>query len=103
MLFWCLIEKPVLKFGFEKKGVFLTKIHFYIKRSMEISGKGLLHFYQQTSSLMGNQTNHKTNMFLNDQSNSRYESDYECICIVINGKIRSVPLNILSSVFGWII
>ena len=26
-------------------------------------------------------------------------SDYECICIVIKGKIRSVPLNILSSVF----
>ena len=36
MLLWCLIEKIVLKFGFEK-GVFLTKIHFYIKRS--ISGR----------------------------------------------------------------
>ena len=31
-------------------------------------------------------------------SNSHYESDYACICIVINGKIGSVPLNILSSV-----
>ena len=33
-------------------------------------------------------------------SNSRYESDYECICIVINGKICSFPLNILSSVIS---
>ena len=31
---------------------------------MEISGKGLLHFYQETSSLMGRQANHRTNMFL---------------------------------------
>ena len=31
---------------------------------MEISGKGLLHFYQDTSSLLGNQANHRTNMFL---------------------------------------
>ena len=46
-----------------KKGVFLTKFHFYIKCSMEISGKGLLRFYQQASSLIGNQTNHRTNMF----------------------------------------
>ena len=30
-----------------KKGVFLTKFHFYIKCSMEISGKGLLHFHQK--------------------------------------------------------
>ena len=63
MLLWCLIGKFVLKFGFEKR-VFLTKIYFYIKRSMEISGKGLLHFYQQASSLIGNHTNHRTNMFL---------------------------------------
>ena len=63
MLLWCLIEKFILNFGFEK-GVFLTKIHFYVKRSMEISGKGLLHFDQQASSLIGNQTNHGTNMFL---------------------------------------
>ena len=33
-------------------------------------------------------------MFLPYLSNSRYESDHECICIVINGKIRSFPLNI---------
>ena len=45
-----------------KKGAFLTKFHFYIKHSMEISGKGLLHFYQETSSLMGSQANHRTNM-----------------------------------------
>ena len=126
MLLLCLIEKIVLKFVFEKKGVFLKKIHFYLKRSMEISGKGFLQFYQQASSLIGNQTNHRTSMFLPNYSNSCYESDYECICIVINGKrtsmflpyysnscyesdyecicivingkIRSVPLNIFSSV-----
>ena len=63
MLLWCLIEKFVLKFGFQK-GVFLTKTHFYIKRSTDISGKGLLHFYLQASSLIGNQTNHRTNIFL---------------------------------------
>ena len=34
------------------------------------------------------------------QPNSCYESDYECICIMINGKTCSVPLNILSSVVG---
>ena len=63
MLLWCLIEKFVFKFGFEK-GVFLTNFHFYIKRSMEISGKGLLYFYQQASSLIGNQTKYRTNMCL---------------------------------------
>ena len=67
---------------------------------MEISEKGLLHFYQQPSSLIGNQTNHRTNNFFKVLFNSCCESDYECICIVINGKIRSVPLNILSSVDG---
>ena len=66
---------------------------------MDISGKGLLHFDQETPSLIGNQTNHRTNMFLPYQSHSCYESDYECICIMINGKTCSVPLNILSSVF----
>ena len=66
---------------------------------MEISGKGFLHIYQQASSLIDNRTNHRTNTFLQYYSNSCYESDYECICIVINDKIRSVPLNILSSVF----
>ena len=58
-----LIDKFFVKFGFEK-GVFITKIHFYIKHSMEISGKGLLHFYQQASSLIDNQTNQRTDMFL---------------------------------------
>ena len=66
---------------------------------MEISGKGLLHFDQETSSLIGNQTYHRTNMFSPYQPNSCYESDYECICIMINGKTCSVPLNILSSVY----
>ena len=80
--------------------MFLTKFHFYIKRSMEISGKGFLHFYQQASYLIGNKTNQGTKTFLPYYSNSCYESDYECICIVINGKIRNVPLNILSSVIG---
>ena len=66
---------------------------------MEISGKGLLHFDQETSSLIGNQTYHRTNMFSPYQPNSCYESDYECICIMVNGKTCSVPLNILSSVY----
>ena len=65
---------------------------------MEISGKGLLHFDPETSSLIGNQTYHRTNMFSPYQPNSCYESDYECICIMINGKTCSVPLNILSNV-----
>ena len=34
----------LLKIGFEKKGNF-NKIPFYIKRSMVISGKGLLYLY----------------------------------------------------------
>ena len=88
---WRLIEKIALKFGFEK-GLFLTKFHFYIKRSMEISGKGLLQFDQETSSLIGNQTYHRTKMFSPYQPNSCYESDYECICIMINGNKFSVPL-----------
>ena len=67
---------------------------------MDISGKGWVHFYQETSSLIGNQTYHRTNMFSPHWSNSCYESDYECIFIVIIGKTRSVPLNILSSVYG---
>ena len=63
ILLWCLIGNIVLEFGFEKRGI-LNKIPFYIKRSMEISGKGLLiFFYKNTSSLMGNQANHRTHMF----------------------------------------
>ena len=97
---WCLIEKINLKFGFEKEVFFfLSKFHFYIKRTMEISGKGLLHFDQETLSLIGNQTYHRTDMFSPYQPNSCYESDYECSCIMINGKTCSVPLNILSSVY----
>ena len=65
---------------------------------MEISGKGLLHFDHETSSLIGNQTYYRTNLFSPYQPISCYESDYECICIMINGKTCSVPLNILSSV-----
>ena len=66
---------------------------------MEISGKGLLHFDQETLSLIVNQTYHRTNMFLPYQPNSCYELDYECSCIIINGKTCNVPLNILSSVY----
>ena len=98
---WRLIEKIALKLGFEK-GYFVTKFHFYIKRSMEISGKGLLQFDQETSSLIGYQLYHRTKMFSPYQPNSCYESDYECICIMINGKTCSVPLNILSSVFCFV-
>ena len=47
---------------------------------------------------MGNQTNHRINRFLPYLSNSPYNSDYQLLFIVIHGKIRSVPLNILSSV-----
>ena len=35
---------------------------------MEISEKGLLHYYQQASTLIGYQTNHRTNMFFPYQS-----------------------------------
>ena len=85
MLFSFLINIFVLKFDFEK-GVFLTKIHYY----MEMSGKGLLNSYQQASSLMGHQTNHRINMFLSYKTNSHHESDYKCIYIVIKGKTSSV-------------
>ena len=66
---------------------------------MEIPGKGLQHFHHQASFLIGNQTKHRANNYLPYLSNSRFESDHECICIVINGKIRSIPLNIFSSVY----
>ena len=84
---------------FLKKGVLSTKFHFYIMRSMEISGKGLFHFDPETSSLIGNQTYHRTNISSPYLPNSCYELDYECICIKINGKTCGVPLNILSSVY----
>ena len=67
-----------LKFGFEKRGIF-NKIPFLHKAFHGDFWKRL-HF--------------------DIQPNSCYESDYECICIMINGKTYSVPLNILSSVFG---
>ena len=82
-----------------KKGYFSNKIPFYIKHSMAISWKGITSFLLTSILLMGNQTNHRINMILSYQSNSCYKSDYELLFIVINGKIRSVPLNILSSVF----
>ena len=68
---------------------------------MEISGKGLFHFYQQPSSLKGNQTNYRTNVFCQVLLIQLYESDYKCIRIVIYGRIRNVPLNILSSVYHF--
>ena len=97
MVLWYLIEKIVFNLVL-KEWVFLTKFYCCINRSREISGKGLLHFYQETSSLIGNQAYHRTSMFSPYLSNFCYESDYECICIAINGKTYSVPLNILSSV-----
>ena len=39
IVLWCLIEKMSFNLVL-KKGVFLTKFHFYIKRSMDISGRG---------------------------------------------------------------
>ena len=63
MVLWCLVENIVFKFDFVKRGIF-AKLHFYIKRPMEISGKGVLHFQQETPSLIGSQTNLRTNMFL---------------------------------------
>ena len=39
IVLWCLIEKMSLYLVL-KTGVFLTKFHFYIKGSMDISGKG---------------------------------------------------------------
>ena len=90
IILWYLIEKSSLNLVL-KKGVFLTNSIF------TQSVKGLLHFHQETSSLIGNQTNHRANTFLPYESNSCYKSDYERICVVINGKTRSVPLNILSS------
>ena len=53
MVLWCLIENVFFNLVL-KKGVSLTKFHFYIKRSMEISGKGLLHFHQESSFLVRN-------------------------------------------------
>ena len=65
-------EKNYLKNLVLKKGYFLTKFHFYIKRSMEISAKGLLHFDQETLSLIGSQTYHRTNMLSPYQPNYCY-------------------------------
>ena len=39
IVLWCLIEKMSFNLVL-KKGIFLTKFHFYIKRSMDISGRG---------------------------------------------------------------
>ena len=59
---------------------------------MEMSGKGLLHSYEQASPLMGHQPNNRTSMFYRIKLTA-----YACICIVINDKTCSVPLNILNS------
>ena len=61
ILLWSLVKTFVLNMVL-KKSIF-NKIPFYIKRSTEISGVGL-HFYQQASSLIGYQTNQRTNPFL---------------------------------------
>ena len=98
MLLCCFIKVIDLNVGFEKR-VFFNKIPFLHKTFHNISGKILLLFHQQASSLYGRQTYHRTNSFLPYKYSSCYESDYECICIAINGKTSSVPLNILSNVF----
>ena len=92
MVLWCLIEKVVFKFGFEKRGIF-KKISFLHKAFHGDFWKRLLHFHQESSSFISNLTNHRTNMCLPGKSNSCFESDDECIGIVINGKTRSVPSN----------
>ena len=66
---------------------------------MEISGKGLLYFDQESSSLIGKPNLSQGKHVLPYQPNSCYESDYECICIMIKDKTCIVPLNILSSVY----
>ena len=63
MLLWCLLEKIFLIFGFEKRDIF-NKFPFLHKAFHGISGKGLPYFYQETSSLIINQTNQRTNMCL---------------------------------------
>ena len=87
-----------LKIKFWKR-VLLTKFHFYIKRFMEISGKGLL-FYQQASSLIGNQTCHRTNMyFLINPTLAMNQNMRAFVLWSIAKHVHcSVPLNILSSV-----
>ena len=63
ILLWCLIENIVLEFGFEKMGIF-NKIPFLHKAFHGDIWKAITSFYQATSSMMGNQANHRTNMFL---------------------------------------
>ena len=63
MVLWCLIEKNSSLNLVLKKVVSLTKFYLNIKRFMDISGKGLLYFHQETSSLISSQTNHRTYIF----------------------------------------
>ena len=94
-MLWCLIDKIIFNFGFEK-GVFLTKFHSYMKGSMDNSGTGLLHFIKKHNvDRKPNYSQDKHDFAL--LIHFRFESDYECICFVINDKTRSVPLTILSS------
>ena len=97
IVLWSLIEKNVFKIRFEKRGI-LTKIPFLHKAFHGRFWKGMTLFFQEASPLIGNQTCHKTNMFSPHWSNSCFESDYESVCIMVNGKTSSVPLNLLSSV-----
>ena len=52
---------------------------------------------------MGHPINHSMNMFLSYITNCHHKSEYEYNCMVINGKMCSVPLNSFSSVFVHII
>ena len=62
IVLWCLIEKNVFKFGFEKRGI-LNKIPFLHKAFHGYFWKGMTSFYHETSSLICNQTFHRTNIF----------------------------------------
>ena len=63
-------------------GIIFGKISFFHKAFHGDFWKGSIHFHIETQSLIGNQTNHRTNMCLPYSFNSCYESCYECICIV---------------------
>ena len=92
-LLLCLIKIFDLKFGFVKW--YFIQFHFYTKRSTDNS-RGIITTF--VSTLMGHQINHMTNIFLSYKTKSCHESDYECICIVINGNTRRFGSSLLSSV-----
>ena len=62
IVLWCLIGKNVFKFGFEKR-VFFNKIPFLQKAFHVHLWKGMTSFLSRNLSLIGNQLDHRTNMF----------------------------------------